>query len=354
MSQIDIVVDTSTDEESPVMDNSSTGVMDAPTVQEDVLKGEDELENSDYAEGPLCNGGTSNEKTDDAEGSDQIGPTIRPEREFEKPSKSLQKKIRKLIEFYFSDKYLQKHSFLVDRILHYDGGYVSLKFLTKFHQVKAHTKDYRVVAYSLRDSEILEVNEESTLVRRHVSLPNHLHTARSCRVVAFNLPFEKNTVPSVAELFQPFGEITLIQLLRPEKTIPPGLGNAITDHIKQLNEVCVLVEFDKHEAAKVAVTKLKSMDICQKGMHVARVSDWFYREKSNDQKSVPEVDIDDKQAGEERSGTNEPNIKNLHTNGFHKEEHASTETDGESPNSLSKTVDEEINEDASRNVDKEH
>ena len=331
MSQADLVVNTSTDEESLVSEKPSTGVMDTPTVQENVLKEEDELTNSDYSKGEegLCSGETPNEEMED--GLDQKQPMKSPQREYEKPSKNLQKKIRTQIEFYFSDKHLKRHPFLIDRIRRYDGGYVSLKFLTTFHNVKAHTRDYRVVADSLRDSEILELNEESTMVHRRVPVPNDIQTARSCKVLAFNLPFKKPTVSSVAELFEPFGEVILIHLLWPGKPIPPAFGREITDHIKQLKEVCVLIQFGKHGDAKEAVAKLKNKKR-QKGMRVVRVSEWPYRVKKNAQNSGKQVDIDDKQAGEERSGANEPNIKSLNTKGSHVEEHASTEADGESAN----------------------
>ena len=42
---------------------------------------------------------------------------------------------------------------------------MKVKLFTTYSKVKALTMDYRVVAYSLRDSNILEVNEDSTLVR---------------------------------------------------------------------------------------------------------------------------------------------------------------------------------------------
>ena len=256
----------------------------------------------------------------------QRGAMRRPEREFEEPGQKLQKKIRSQIEFYFSDKNLKRHHFLVDKIRHSDGGYVSLKLLTTFHEVKTCTMDYRVVAYSLRASKCLEVNETATLVRRRVpvpnriqtvwpcnvlafnlpfqkstassvagllevneaatlvrrlSVPNRIQTAQPCKVLAFNLPFQKSTASSVAELFEPFGKVNFIHLLRPGNTIPPVFGKAITDYIKQLNEVCALIEFDKHEAAMKAVAKLKNKDVCKKGMRVVQVSalGWFYRQK---------------------------------------------------------------------------
>ena len=343
MSQVDSVVSTSTPDESLVSDNSSTGVKDAATVQEDVVKEKEKKKDSDYhnREGGLREEETSNDEIEDADELDQS-----PEREFEKPSNNLQRKIRSLIEYYFSDKKLKKHTSLLDRIRLYEEGYVRVKLFTTYSKVKALTMDCRVVAYSLRDSNILEVNEDSTLVRRRDPVPNHIQTARSCRIVAFNLPPKKHTVSAVAKLFEPFGEINLIHLLWPGKTIPDTFGRAVTEHMKKLNEVCVLVEFNKHEAAREAVTKLKNKDVGQKSIRVVRVSELFYREKKNYQHSGKQVDIDDKQAGEERSGANEPNIKNPNTKGSHVQEHAHTEEGGESPNSRSKAIDEENNEDA--------
>ena len=315
--------------------------MDAATVQEDVVKEEDKKMDSDYhnREGGLRDEETSNDEIED---TDELVQS--PKREFEKPSKDLQKKIRSQIEFHLSDENLKKHLYLLDLIRRYDEGYVDLKFLTLFQEMKAYTTDYKVVAYSLRDSDILVLNEESTYVRRRVQVPNDIQTARSCRVVAFHLPFEL-TVSSVAELFEPFGNIILIHLVRPGKTIPPFLGRELSAHIKQLNEVCVLIEFDKHQAAKEAVGKLKDQDVCQKGMRVTKVLEWRrdYRETANDQNSGKQVDIDNKMAGEDLPGLNEPNMKTLNAEGSLVEEHASTEAGGESPNSLSSTIEGETN-----------
>ena len=112
MSQVDSVVSTSTPDVSLVSDNSSTGVKDAATVQEDVVKEKEKKKDSDYhnREG-LREEETSNDEIEDADELDQS-----PKREFEKPSNNLQRKIRSLIEYYFSDKNLKKHTSLLDRI----------------------------------------------------------------------------------------------------------------------------------------------------------------------------------------------------------------------------------------------
>ena len=49
----------------------------------------------------------------------------------------------------------------------------------------------------------------------------------------FNLPPKKHTVSAVAKLFEPFGEINLIHLLWPGKTIPDTFGRAVTEHMKK-------------------------------------------------------------------------------------------------------------------------
>ena len=92
-------------------------------------------------------------------------------------------------------------------------GFVSLKLISSFKRVKHLTKDWRQVAYAIeRKSDKLECNDVQTKVRRLESLPEYDETTPSRTVVALNLPIEKPTIESVAEIFSVCGDIVLVNL----------------------------------------------------------------------------------------------------------------------------------------------
>ena len=69
------------------------------------------------------------------------------------------------------------------------------------------------MAYAIeRKSNKLEVNDVQTKVRRLESLPDYDETTPSRTVVAINLPIERPTIESVAEIFSVCGEIVLVDL----------------------------------------------------------------------------------------------------------------------------------------------
>lgn len=184
------------------------------------------------------------------------------------PDEELKENIIKQVEFYFSDANILKDAFLLKHVRRNKQGYVSLKLVTSFKKMKSLTKDFRVVAYSLRQSENLEVNEEGTKVRRTTPMPDYDETTPSRTVVAVNLPMENPTFENVAEIFTRCGEISLIRILRPGKTIPPDVKKHINKHPEIGNTVCALIEFENHEAAKKACETMTNQEDWRGGMRV--------------------------------------------------------------------------------------
>ena len=201
MSQVESVVNSSPDVKKSTENNSSAIAIDVPAVDTEVFKEED-------TQAAICNGegedAMSHDKTSDEDDEkwieqfksiDSSAISMNgTDKKFELPNDELKQKIMIQVEFYFSDENLQRHAYLLDLIRRDKLGYVSLKLITNFRYVKALTNDYRVVAYCMCQSEHLELNEESTKVQRRIPVPNHIETARSCRVVAFNFPSESRTL----------------------------------------------------------------------------------------------------------------------------------------------------------------
>ena len=263
MSEVGSGVNSSPDVKISIENNSSAIAVDVPVVDTEVFKEEDTQAASCNGEGEDAM--SDNEKSDEDDEKwieqfksiDSSAISVNgTDNEFELPNDEFKQKLMIQVEFYFSDENLQIHAYLLDLIRSTKLGYVSLKLITNFRYVKAFTDDYRVVAYCVRQSEHLELNEELTKVQRRLPVPNHIEAARSCRVVAFNFLLESrtNSIKSVSKFFEPFGDITLIHILRPGTQIPPAVERMLSKHRELQSSVCVLIEFDKQETSKRATT----------------------------------------------------------------------------------------------------
>ncbi|KAF6025562.1 LARP6 [Bugula neritina] len=160
------------------------------------------------------------------------------------------------MDFYFSDANILKDSFLLKHVRRNKEGYVNLKLITSFKKMKALTKDYRVVAYSLRKySKVLLVNEAGNKARRHDPLPDYDETKSSRTVIAFNLPEEqKLTTETISSLFKHCGDIAMVQIIKPGKSISSDIKKHVSKHIEAGETVCAVIEFEKHENAVKALS----------------------------------------------------------------------------------------------------
>ncbi len=78
----------------------------------------------------------------------------------------LKGRIRQQMEFYFSDSNLSKDKFLRQEIKIAPEGYVDLNVFLKFNKIRQLTDDLVLIAKALKKSELLEVNQEKSHVRR--------------------------------------------------------------------------------------------------------------------------------------------------------------------------------------------
>lgn len=120
-----------------------------------------------------------------------------------------------------------------------------------------------------KKSDKLEVNDLKTKVRRLEPLPEYDETTPSRTVVALNLPIERPTIESVAEMFSVCGEIVLVRILRPGNPIPADVRPFFNKHPEMTSKVCALVEFEKTEFALKAIKQLTNeegdkMKVCVK------------------------------------------------------------------------------------------
>jgi len=104
----------------------------------------------------------------------------------------------------------------------------------------------------------LEVNDLKTKVRRLDPLPEYDETTPSRTVVVLNLPIERPTIESVAEIFNFCGEIMLVRVLRPGNPIPADVRPFFNKHPEMTSKVCALVEYEKTEFAQKAIKQLNN------------------------------------------------------------------------------------------------
>ncbi|GBM54503.1 La-related protein 6 [Araneus ventricosus] len=135
---------------------------------------------------------------------------------FRIPSDVLVTKIVRQAEFYFSDFNILKNNFLLKHVRRNKEGYVSLKLVASFRKIKSLTKDWRVVAYSLETSKLLELNSEKSKIRRIEPIPKVEETSLGKTVVAFNLPFQNPTSEELKEMFSKFGNIVRAEIMSPK------------------------------------------------------------------------------------------------------------------------------------------
>ncbi|XP_076305292.1 la-related protein 6-like [Tachypleus tridentatus] len=197
-------------------------------------------------------------------GSDNGVDNFKPAGNFQPPTQELVNHIIKVVEYCFSDENLLKDSFLLKHIKRNKQGYVSLKLVASFRKVKRLSKNYDVIAYSLRQSEKLDLNTEGTKVKRKSHLlMNDDRSARS--IVAYNLPFSQPSTEHVKELFSKCGDVSLVRILEPTSSIPSD----IKCHLPRVeSSTCAVVEFVRIEAAKRATVELDSTNVHWRSMRV--------------------------------------------------------------------------------------
>ena len=263
--------------------DTETSILNLPVLRVEQLKDEKDINNKfSYVSEDDCGSHASEDGDHTPENTDGAGDP------FVSPDDELRDKIVKQVEFYFSDANLLKDAFLLKHVRRNKQGYVSLKLITSFKKLKSLTKDFRVVAYCLRQSERLQVNEEGTKVCRKDPLPEFDETTPSRTVVAVNLPTDNPTIETVADIFSKCGDIALIRIIRPGKSLPPDVKKHCTRHPEMGNTVCAVVEFEKYDYAKAACDMTSNED-WRNGLRVMPLA----TPKKKEKKTTSSTDIKD-------------------------------------------------------------
>lgn len=174
------------------------------------------------------------------------------------PALEVSNKIRGLLEHYFSDENLVKDKFLLKHVKRNKQGYVSIKLLTSFKKIKNLSKDWKTTAYSVLNSEKLEINRIGTKLKRKVALPEIDLPTTSIKTILYKLGDSKEdpSLDQVSEKFREYGKLTTVRFVHAGAEVPNDLRNHMTKHPELGQSLCVVVEFESTDAAQNAYKTL--------------------------------------------------------------------------------------------------
>ncbi|XP_061820567.1 la-related protein 6a [Nerophis lumbriciformis] len=206
------------------------------------------------------------------------------EESWQPPDTELIQKLVTQIEYYLSDENLEHDAFLLKHVRRNKLGFVSVKLLTSFKKVKHLTRDWRTTAFALRNSKVLELNEEGRKVRRKLAVPVFASESLPSRMLLLS---ELQRWPELAEItagvkengggeagatqqeqlmklllkaFGTYGTIASVRVLKPGKDLPADLKRLSTRYSQLSAEECAIVEFEEVEAAVKANEAVGSED----------------------------------------------------------------------------------------------
>ncbi|XP_037644662.1 la-related protein 6b [Sebastes umbrosus] len=180
-------------------------------------------------------------------------------------------KIKDQLEDLLSDSHLAKDGFLLKHVQRNKQGYVSLKLLTCSKKIKVLTTKWYMTVAAAMCSELLEVNDECTKVRRIEPLPKWLLSSPTCKfLLAWNIAVEETTREDgglehpflleerILKKFSSHGSVTSVWILHPGKELPKELQCYAKRHKELGQHLCAVVKFDHLGEVRKAYNSLKA------------------------------------------------------------------------------------------------
>ncbi|XP_023136436.1 la-related protein 6-like [Amphiprion ocellaris] len=188
-------------------------------------------------------------------------------------------KIKDILEDLFSESHLAKDGFLLKHVQKTKQGYVSLKLLTCLKKIKALTTNWDMTLVAATYSDLLEVNDERTKVRRIKPLPQWLLCSPTSKfLLTWNIFEDQNredgaaSVPEhpslserVLQRFSIYGSVTSVWILHPGEELPRELQCYAKCHKELGQHLCAVVKLDNLEAVREAFNALKAEEEKSKG-----------------------------------------------------------------------------------------
>ncbi|GJD06371.1 Lupus La protein [Galdieria sulphuraria] len=206
---------------------------------------------------------------------------------------SLEDKVRNQVEFYFSDANLPRDKFLRSKTGESGDGYVYLDIIASFKRLRSLTTDMSIIREALKNSNLVELNEDGTKLRRKSALPCSISNKRKTIYVK-GFPQQKEPeLESVVELFAPYGVVCSVRFRRYPDT-KKFKGSAF-------------IEFETEEAAQRAAEEEFLKD--KSGSELAILSkDEYFKRKKQEQPSKANHSTEESKAdsSENENKTSQP------------------------------------------------
>ncbi|XP_066336853.1 la-related protein 6B-like isoform X4 [Miscanthus floridulus] len=183
-------------------------------------------------------------------------------------------KIRKQVEYYFSDINLATTEHLMRFISKDPEGYVPISVVAGFKKIKALVHSNSMLASALRTSSKLVVSDDGTRVKREQPFTeSDLEELQARIVVAENLP-DDHCYQNLMRLFSAVGSVKTIRTCYPQT--PNGTGPATNRSAKLdmlfANKLHAFVEYDTIEDAARAIVELNDERNWRSGLRVRLLS----------------------------------------------------------------------------------
>ncbi|KAK5919822.1 hypothetical protein CgunFtcFv8_023685 [Champsocephalus gunnari] len=187
-------------------------------------------------------------------------------------------KIKAQLEDLFTDSHLAEDGFLLKHVQKNKQGFVSLKLLTCLKKIKVLTTNWYMTLAGAEYSELLEVNDEGTKVRRMEPLPKRLLCSPTSKLLlAWNSSLEDSTgdngssrgleqaflSKSILQKFSAHGGIVSSWVLHAGEELPKELQCYAKCHKELGQQLCVVVKFNHLEDVRKTYSALKA-----EGVHV--------------------------------------------------------------------------------------
>ncbi|CAD6257599.1 unnamed protein product [Miscanthus lutarioriparius] len=212
-------------------------------------------------------------------GGARFGPPAEQDAEAEQPPRDGSfddpvPKIRKQVEYYFSDINLATTEHLMRFISKDPEGYVPISVVAGFKKIKALVQSNSMLASALRTSSKLVVSDDGTRVKREQPFTeSDLEELQARIVVAENLP-DDHCYQNLMRLFSAVGSVKTIRTCYPQT--PNGSGPATNRSAKLdmlfANKLHAFVEYDTIEDAGRAIVELNDERNWRSGLRVRLLS----------------------------------------------------------------------------------
>ena len=167
----------------------------------------------------------------------------------------LREKIIAQAEFYFSDENLTKDKFLLKHVKRNKEGYVNIKLIASFKQMRLLTRDYKMIAEALKSSSKLVVDKNGLKLRRVEPLPRELlDQAQVQHLVLTDIPHENPSIDFIKNAFNfMVDDILSVQIIKSNQKFPNVLQSHYSRHPELKEKVVAVVEFKNVDSAKEAL-----------------------------------------------------------------------------------------------------